>query len=352
MKIVEVNTAPAYQVLIGPGLLESCGAHISKVHKPCTAAVITDSRVDELYAPTVVRSLEEAGYRVVKHVFPNGESSKNLEQYGKILAFLAENEVTRSDLIVALGGGVTGDMAGFAAATYQRGMKFVQLATTLLAQIDSSVGGKTAVDLPQGKNLVGAFWQPSLVLCDTNCLATLPTEVLADGLSEAVKYGMIADKALLDQLCTPWMETHAEDVIARCIEIKAAAVEADERDNGERQKLNFGHTAGHAIERHSNFTLTHGHAVAMGMAVVTRACVKRGLVSQETLDALEKALDYNGLPDQCPCSAAILAEGAGADKKRRGSGITLVLPETAGKCTLVPFQLSELETFFLDGLIK
>ena len=349
MKIVEVNTAPAYQVLIGSGLLEQCGTHIANVHKPCTAAVITDSRVDELYAATVVRSLEQAGYRVVKHVFPHGESSKTLEQYGKILAFLAENEVTRSDLIVALGGGITGDMAGFAAATYQRGMKFVQLATTLLAQIDSSVGGKTAVDLPQGKNLVGAFWQPSLVLCDTGCLSTLPAEVLADGLSEAVKYGMIADENLLNQLCTPWMEEQAEDVIARCIEIKAAAVEADERDNGERQKLNFGHTAGHAIERYSNFTLTHGHAVAIGMALITRACVKRGLVSLDTLNKLEQALTYNNLPDQCPCSAAILAQGAGADKKRRGSGITLVLPETVGKCVLAPFRISDLEAFFQDG---
>ena len=349
MKIVDVNTAPAYQVVIASGLLEQCGSYISRIHSPCTAAVITDSRVDELYAPTVVHSLTQAGYRVVKYVFPHGESSKNLEQYSRILAFLAENEVTRSDLIVALGGGVTGDMAGFAAATYQRGMRFVQLATTLLAQIDSSVGGKTAIDLPQGKNLVGAFWQPGLVLCDTDCLSTLPSEVLADGLAEAVKYGMIADKNLLEQLCSPWMEYHAEDVIARCIQIKAAAVEADERDNGERQKLNFGHTAGHAIERHSNFTITHGHAVAMGMAVVTRACAKRGMVAQDTLDALEKALAYNGLPDRCPCSAAVLAQGAGADKKRRGSTITLVLPEEAGKCSLAPFQLSELEHFFQDG---
>lgn len=350
MYTVHVNNSRAYDVHIGRGLLTRAGELMLPVIKSCRAAVISDSTVGELYGGIVEDSLRAAGYETLRYAFPAGEQNKHLGTLGGILEFLAQNQMTRTDVIVALGGGVTGDMAGFAAATYQRGMKFVQLATTLLAQIDSSVGGKTAVDLPQGKNLVGAFWQPSLVLCDTNCLATLPTEVLADGLSEAVKYGMIADKALLDQLCTPWMETHAEDVIARCIEIKAAAVEADERDNGERQKLNFGHTAGHAIERHSNFTLTHGHAVAMGMAVVTRACVKRGLVSQETLDALEKALDYNGLPDQCPCSAAILAEGAGADKKRRGSGITLVLPETAGKCILAPFQLSELEAFFQDGL--
>lgn len=350
MKTVQVTTAPAYSVLIGAGLLEQCGTRIAAVHKPCTAAIVTDSLVDTLYAQTVTDSLTAAGFQVVKFVFPNGEQSKTLDTYGHLLAFLSDNGITRSDLIVALGGGVVGDLAGFAAATYLRGMEFVQLATTLLAQIDSSVGGKTAVDLPQGKNLVGAFWQPRLVLCDTKCLDTLAPEVLADGLSEAIKYGMIADEALLHQLCGSWMEDHAEDVIARCIELKALAVEADERDFGERQKLNFGHTAGHSVEKHSNFTITHGHAVAIGMAVVTRACVKRGMVSLETLTALEQALAYNHLPDQCPVSAQILAEGAASDKKRRGSSITLVLPETVGKCVLAPFQLSELEAFFQDGL--
>ena len=351
MRTVEVTTAPAYSVLIGSGLLAQAGERIAAVHKPCTAALVTDSLVDTLYAQTVTDSLTAAGFQVVKFVFPNGEQSKTLETYGRLLAFLSDSGITRSDLIVALGGGVVGDLAGFAAATYLRGMEFVQIATTLLAQIDSSVGGKTAVDLPQGKNLVGAFWQPRLVLCDTNCLDTLAPEVLADGLSEAIKYGMIADAALLEQLCGDWMTAHAEDVIARCIELKALAVEADERDYGERQKLNFGHTAGHSVEKHSNFTITHGHAVAIGMAVVTRACVKRGMVSRETLDALERALAYNGLPLQCPVSARILAEGAGSDKKRRGSGITLVLPEAVGKCALVPFQLSELEDFFQDGLV-
>lgn len=350
MKVVEVKTAPAYQVLIAPGLLEECGTHIAAVHKPCTAALITDSRVNKLYAETVTASLEHAGFRVIKHVFPQGESSKNLTQYGKILTFLAENHVTRSDLIVALGGGVTGDMAGFAAATYLRGMEFVQLATTLLAQIDSSVGGKTAVDLPEGKNLVGAFWQPRLVLCDINCLSTLPEEVRADGLAEAVKYGMIADAHLLEQLCGDGLETDPEEIIARCIQIKADVVQADERDNGERQKLNFGHTAGHAMERHSNFALTHGHAVAMGMAVVTRACIRRGLTDTAVWETLERALVKNGLPLHWSLGADILADGAAADKKRRGGTITLVLPKTVGKCVLSPVPVTELEAFFQDGL--
>jgi len=350
MKIVEVKTAPAYQVLIGHGLLAQCGSYIAQVHSPCTAALITDSKVDTLYAEAVTVSLAQAGFQVVKFVFPHGEQSKNLEQYGQILTFLAEHHITRSDLIVALGGGVVGDMAGFAAATYLRGMEFVQLATTLLAQIDSSVGGKTAVDLPQGKNLVGAFWQPRLVLCDPACLDTLEPDVRADGLAEAIKYGMIADETLLQQLCSDGLERDAESIIARCIQIKADVVEADERDNGERQKLNFGHTAGHSMERHSNYALTHGHAVAMGMAVVTRACVKRGMVSPETWTVLEQALIKHHLPMDCGLSPQLLAQGASTDKKRRGSKITLVLPERVGKCVLTSFSVAELEEFFADGL--
>lgn len=350
MKVVEVKTAPGYQVLIGPGLLAQCGRQISKVHPACTAALVTDDKVDGLYAETVVRSLEQAGFRVVKFVLPNGESAKNLENYGRLLSFLAQEQVTRSDLIVTLGGGVVGDLAGFAAASYQRGMAFVQLATTLLAQVDASVGGKTAVDLPEGKNLVGAFWQPKLVLCDTQCLSTLSQEVKADGLGETVKYAMIADRTILDLLAQGGLEREPEEIIARCIQIKADTVAADERDVGERQKLNFGHTVAHGVERWSNYSISHGHAVAMGMAVVTRACVRRGLVSEETWRELERAMDRCGLPKQCPVDAAQLAQAAAADKKRRGGQVTLVLPKQVGECELVPMALTELEGLFRDGL--
>lgn len=352
MKTVRINTAPAYSVHIGAGLLPQCGTYIAQVHPLCTAVVVTDSCVDGLYSAAVTASLEKSGFRVVKFVFPHGEQSKNLEQYAALLSFMAEQEVTRSDLIVALGGGVVGDLAGFAAATYQRGIAFVQLPTTLLAQIDSSVGGKTAVDLPQGKNLVGAFWQPKLVLCDPLCLDSLPSEVRADGLGEAVKYGMIADARLLEQLCGDGLTRNPEAVITRCIQIKADAVEADELDNGRRQILNFGHTVGHAIERHSRFTITHGHAVAMGMGVITRACVRRGLVPPETWTTLKQALVQNGLPLDCPVPADVLAQGAAADKKRRGSRITLVLPLEAGRCTLSPTSVDELEAFFADGVAQ
>lgn len=349
MRMVEVKTAPAYEVRVGSGLLSRCGEHIAQVHARCTAVLVTDSCVDPLYAATVSRSLEEAGFRAVKFIFPAGERSKNLETYASLLSFLAEREVTRSDLIVALGGGVVGDLAGFAAATYLRGMDFVQLPTTLLAQVDSSVGGKTAVDLPQGKNLAGAFWQPRLVLCDTKCLDTLPPDVLADGLAEAVKYGMIADKELLRLLREGGIKSDPEGIISRCIRIKADVVAADERDNGARQLLNFGHTAAHAMEKHSGFALTHGRAVAMGMAVITRACVKQGLVTPEIREILEDTLTKNGLPVSCGFPASILAQGAASDKKRRGDTITLVLPKQLGECILSPVPLSELENFFQSG---
>lgn len=350
MKVVEVKTAPGYQVLIGPDLLSQCGWRICKVHRPCTAALVTDDVVDGLYAETVTYSLEEAGFRVVKFVLPHGEQSKNLEQYGRLLSFLAQEQVTRSDLIVALGGGVVGDLAGFAAATYLRGMDFVQLATTLLAQVDSSVGGKTAVDLPEGKNLVGAFWQPRMVLCDTRCLDTLSQEIRADGLGETVKYGMIADRGLLQRLAQGGLEREPEEIIARCIQIKADTVKADERDVGERQKLNFGHTVAHGVERWSNYSISHGHAVAIGMAVVTRSSVRRGLTGPETWQELKQAMDRCGLPTQCPVPARELAQAAAADKKRRGGQVTLVLPRTVGECELVPTPLEQLEEIFQDGL--
>lgn len=350
MRTVEIRTAPAYKVHIGSGLLSQCGTFVSEIHAPCLVALVTDSFVDMIYSSAVTRSLEGAGYRVVKFVLPAGERSKSMETYMSLLSFLVERGVTRSDLIVALGGGVVGDLAGFAAATYLRGMDFVQLPTSFLAQVDSSVGGKTAVDLPQGKNLVGAFWQPRLVLCDIKCLATLSRETLADGLGETIKYGMIADAEILRLLQEDGLEAEAEGVIARCIQIKANVVEADERDNGPRQLLNFGHTAGHAIEKHSHFTLTHGRAVAIGMAVVTRACVKRGMTDPSVLEMLESLLKRYGLSDRCTLTAAELAEGALADKKRRGETITLVLPREPGKCVLSPIPTAELESFFQDGL--
>lgn len=350
MNTVEVKTIPGYRVLIGPGLLEECGRYIQAVHTPCPLALVTDQQVDDRYAPQVTACLEKAGFQVKKFVLPSGEGAKTLENYGRLLHFLAQAKLGRSDLIVTLGGGVVGDLGGFAAATYQRGMAFIQLPTTLLAQVDASVGGKTAVDLPQGKNLVGAFWQPKFVLCDTQCLTSLPRDVWADGAAEAVKSAMIADAQLLENITQGALETQPEAVIARCVQIKADIVAKDEQDHGERQKLNFGHTVAHGIERWSGYRIPHGRAVAIGMAVVTRACVQRGLVSETVWHALEKALDRLELPKDCPAPAKDLAGAAAVDKKRQGDQVTLVLPKQVGMCRLVSIDLAALESFFQDGL--
>ena len=350
MRRISIETGHHYDLLIGSGPLDRCGEEIARVVTPCAAAVVTDDTVDALYGEAVERSLRKAGFSAVRIVFPHGEASKNMGTLSHVLESLAGAGLTRSDLIVALGGGVVGDLAGFAAACYLRGIRFVQIPTSLLAMIDSSVGGKTAVDLAAGKNLAGAFWQPELVLCDTTLLSTLPGCYRLDGLGEMIKYGMGFDAQLLSMMREGGWEREPEAMVARCISIKAAVVAADERDQAERQKLNLGHTAAHAIERCSGLGITHGRAVAIGTALIARACVKRGMLSHEALALLEEALDRCGLESRCAFSAQELAAAAVNDKKRRGDSITLVLPAAAGSCVLRPMPAAELEGFFADGL--
>ena len=242
MKSIHIHASKSYDVLVGRGLLRTAGTHIAAVTGSACAAVISDDCVFRLYGEALCASLEAAGLRTVYYVFPHGENFKNLLEYAKILNFLAENRVTRSDVLVALGGGVTGDLGGFAAATYLRGISFVQLPTTLLAAVDSSVGGKTAVDLPAGKNLAGAFYQPDLVLCDLDTLDTLPRETFLDGCAEVIKYGVLGSRTLFDTLAEiPSGET-LEAVVAACVEQKRDIVQCDEFDRGMRQLLNLGHT--------------------------------------------------------------------------------------------------------------
>lgn len=350
MKQRTIKTGHPYDLLIDTRLLPRCGEEIAKRVSPCTVAIVSDDTVDGLYGDIAEKSLTEAGFSVRRITFSHGEGSKNLETLSRVLEELAAHGLSRSDLIVALGGGVVGDLAGFAAAVYLRGIRFVQIPTSLLAMIDSSVGGKTAVDLDAGKNLAGAFWQPSLVLCDTDLLKTLPECYRLDGLGEMIKYGMGFDAALLTLLCEGGWEQDIEALVARCIEIKAEVVEADERDDGVRQKLNLGHTVAHAIERCSNLSITHGRAVAMGCEIVTRACVRRGELSAEALSLLEKTLLRCGLNMPCPFTADELAAAATHDKKRRGGSITLILPTRVGECALRPIPVEELAAFFLQGL--
>ena len=345
---IPAREAITYEIRISRGLRHQAGALISHVHTPCRVLLLTDDTVEAFYAREVAESLTAAGFSIVTHVIPHGEASKSAVSLMDLLEKMATEHLTRSDLLVALGGGVVGDLGGFAAAVYQRGIPCIQMPTTLLAMVDSSVGGKTAIDLAAGKNLCGAFHQPSLVICDTECLNTLPPEILADGMAEVIKYAFISDRSLFDllQQDTP----HMEEVIRLCVEDKRALVEADETDKGARQLLNLGHTVGHAIEACSDFTISHGSAVAMGMVIITRAAVKTGICEAETLNALIALLEKYGLPTECPFTTEQLYAVALSDKKRTGNFITLVVPYGVADSRLVTVPADALEEYIRAGL--
>lgn len=349
MKTVHIDASKSYDVRIGRGLLDDCGRQIAERVRCASAAVVADDTVYALYGERVCASLEAAGIRTVCYVFPHGEKSKNLLEYAKILNFLAENRVTRADALIALGGGVTGDLGGFAAATYLRGIPFVQLPTTLLAAVDSSVGGKTAVDLPAGKNLAGAFYQPELVLCDLDTLDSLPREIFLDGCAEVIKYAVLGSRELFALLADIPSGKGLEEVTARCVEMKRDFVQSDELDRGARQMLNLGHTFGHAVEASSRFTLSHGKSVAIGMAMILRAACRRGLCSAETCDAVIALLQRYGLPTECPYPADMLLGALSADKKIFGTRLNLVVPTDIGACRLLPVGVDELSGWLRDG---
>ena len=349
MKTVHIDASRSYDVRIGRGLLDDCGRQIAERVRCASAAVVADDTVYALYGERVCASLEAAGVRTVCYVFPHGEKSKNLLEYAKILNFLAENRVTRADALIALGGGVTGDLGGFAAATYLRRIPFVQLPTTLLAAVDSSVGGKTAVDLPAGKNLAGAFYQPELVLCDLDTLNSLPREIFLDGCAEVIKYAVLGSRELFALLADIPSGKGLEEVTARCVEMKRDFVQSDELDRGARQMLNLGHTFGHAVEASSRFTLSHGKSVAIGMAMILRAACSRGLCSAETRDAVIALLQRYGLPTECPYPADMLLGALSADKKIFGTRLNLVVPTDIGACRLLPVGVDELSGWLRDG---
>lgn len=343
MNTVSICASKSYEVMIGSGLLDDLGQWVAEPGVK-TAAVISDSHVWPLYGERAMKSLCSAGLRCVRFVFPAGEASKNGEIFLQIVNFLAENHLTRTDRVVALGGGVVGDVAGFAAACCMRGIPCVQVPTTLLAAVDSSVGGKTAIDLPAGKNLCGVFSQPHRVICDTDTLDSLPEQIFRDGCAEVIKYGILYDEALFSTLERDGANFDREAVITRCVQLKQNVVAMDEYDTGERMKLNLGHTFGHALETASDFALSHGQAVAAGIAIAARACECRD--AQRIISLLHAF----HLPTCTDFPAGTLTQLMLSDKKRAGDTIRLILPEAIGSCQIVPVATAQLQKLLEKGL--
>ena len=338
MRTLTVNLpGREYDIHIEAGCLAQAGERVKTV---CPRAkrlfVVTDSNVGPLYYNRLKASLEATGFQVCVHVIPAGEQSKSAQVLSELWEDMMAFGLTRTDAVVALGGGVVGDLAVFAAATILRGVDFVQIPTTLLAQVDSSVGGKVAIDLAHGKNLAGAFWQPKLVLMDPDTLDTLDDKTFSDGMAEVIKYGCIFDKDFFDFLCARpsrgQVMEDIESILYTCCDLKRKVVVEDERDTGMRMLLNFGHTVGHAFEKAGHYeTWTHGQAVAAGMVVAAQLSVGMGVMeSDEGISELVALLEALGLPTHIACDWETIVEAVGLDKKSAGSEISFVFLERMG----------------------
>ena len=341
----------SYPIFIENGIIKKSGEHISQIFSGQKIMIVSDDNVFPLYGQQVMDSLKD--YECHSLVLPHGEPTKNFQSLPKIYTAMLDAKLTRSDLVIALGGGVIGDLAGFAAASYLRGIKLVQIPTSLLAQVDSSVGGKVAVDLPQGKNLVGAFYQPKMVLIDPDVLNTLPEHFIKDGMGEVIKYGCIKDGSLFDRLCAHSsfedLKPELPEIIARCVDIKRIVVEADQFDTGERMLLNFGHTLAHTIEQYYNYEReSHGEAVGIGMYQITLMAEEKGLTGSGCADQIKKALDIYGLPSSCGLPVTDLTKAITLDKKNLNGKLDVVLLKELGSSYVYPTDIS---FFNKDGAI-
>lgn len=351
MKLTVNLDENSYPIFIENGIIKKSGEHISQIFSGQKIMIVSDDNVFPLYGQQVMDSLKD--YECHSLVLPHGEPTKNFQSLPKIYTAMLDAKLTRSDLVIALGGGVIGDLAGFAAASYLRGIKLVQIPTSLLAQVDSSVGGKVAVDLPQGKNLVGAFYQPKMVLIDPDVLNTLPEHFIKDGMGEVIKYGCIKDGSLFDRLCAHSsfedLKPELPEIIARCVDIKRIVVEADQFDTGERMLLNFGHTLAHTIEQYYNYEReSHGEAVGIGMYQITLMAEEKGLTGSGCADQIKKALDIYGLPSSCGLPVTDLTKAITLDKKNLNGKLNVVLLKELGSSYVYPTDIS---FFNKDGAI-
>jgi len=339
----------SYSIYVENNILAGASDYIAEIFSGKKIMIISDDNVYPLYGEQL-KSLLSRKFECYTLVLPHGEATKKFQTLPDIYGALLNAKMSRSDLIIALGGGVIGDLAGFASASYLRGIKYVQIPTSLLAQVDSSVGGKTAVDLPQGKNLVGAFYQPALVLIDPLLLNTLPERFIHDGMGEVIKYGCIKDADLFSRL-----ESHSSfddlkeelpEIICRCVDIKRIVVENDQFDKGERMLLNFGHTLAHTIEQYYHYEReSHGEAVAIGMYQITKLAEEQGLTPRGTADHIKNVLTAYGLPYACGQPLSNLIEAITLDKKNLGGRLNLVLLREIGDSYVYPASSS----FFTEG---
>lgn len=352
MEKVVVNAGgKTYEIIIESGLFNRVPHIFRDKFLGKKLAIIADSNVFQLYGETFVHQLEQDGFFVMPIIFEAGEKSKNLATLNKIYKSLADGAFTRSDIVVALGGGVTGDMAGLAAATFLRGMGYIQIPTTLLAMVDSSIGGKVAVDLPQGKNLVGAFYQPDAVFTDPKLLESLSDRYFSDGMAELLKHSFIRDLNLFNSLVNDniydrkTLSKNLDEYIFKSCNIKRIVVEEDEQDNGIRQLLNFGHTVGHAIERVQNYSgLSHGEAISIGMIVITMLTERMELTRKGETRRIINALEKYGLPTKWPdLDISQVINAMSLDKKNRSGKITIAYIEEIGQGRLIELDLKELE---------
>lgn len=335
--IVHVKTRTrAYDVHVTPGVLARTGELVRASAGGERAFVVSDTNVAPLYLDEVSHSLAQAGYESASFVFEAGEASKRAGTWSACLEAIAEAGLTRDDVVVALGGGVVGDLAGFAAASYMRGCAVAQVPTSLLAMVDSSVGGKTAIDLAAGKNLAGAFWQPSVVVADPHCLTTISHELFTDSCGEVIKHGVLADEGLFEELerlplnAGGRTEGELATLIARNVEIKRDVVDADEQERGVRQTLNLGHTIGHAVEAASDFALGHGTCVAIGLCAIARAAAATGACAASVAERIEAVVSAHGLPTDTDLDHRVIVELATHDKKRHGDGVNVIIPTAIG----------------------
>lgn len=340
MRRIKVKTSREYSVLVGSGAVENISSELSGILKAKRVMIVSDDNVAPLHLEKLKTKLESS-FECFTHILKNGEEHKNIDAVLGILSHMQEKEFDRNDAVVALGGGVVGDISAFSASIYMRGIDFVNIPTTLLSQVDSSVGGKTGVDFGGAKNIVGSFYQPRLVICDTDYLKTLPENIFADGCAEVIKYAFINDSELL-KVIEDGIKKNIDDIVYRCVSDKNDVVSNDEFDRGLRGLLNFGHTIGHAVESLSSYKISHGSAVSIGMRIVTEAFEKANICEKGVAEKLVSVLKANNLPLECGYSAEDITNAVRKDKKKSGDSISVIVPKELCKCEIEKMSFEKL----------